>query len=229
MHDDDHSYVWHRITATAGGDVTLAAACQACAADVNADCLGITLVVADDLRMLGHASDERAKLMEDAQLVSGEGPCTDAYVTGTLVEEADLHHAFERWPAFTQTAAEQHMRSVTALPLVIGALRFGAVDFYRTAPGLLSPAEKTRALAYARILSLLTLDEHPHLLTAEFRLPRPGPQGYPASVHVAAGILAEKHRLSTDDALARLRAHAFRHNQPLLQTADHVLANHTLD
>ncbi|MFH8410161.1 GAF and ANTAR domain-containing protein [Streptomyces sp. NPDC018019] len=229
MHDDDQAAAWRRITATAGGDITLATACRACAEDLNADCLGITLVAADDLRLLGYAGDERAELMEDAQLVSGEGPCTEAYVTGALVEEADLHQAFERWPAFSQAAAEQHVRSVTALPLTIGALRCGAVDLYRTTPGLLSPRHKARARAYARILALLTLDEHPHLLTAEPRRSRTGPQGYPANVHVAAGILAEKHRLSTDDALARLRAHAFRHNQPLQQAADHVLSNHSLD
>lgn len=46
---------------------------------------------------------------------------------------------------------------------------------------------------------------------------------------MAAGILAEKYQLPPGDALARMRAHAFRHNQPLRQTADHILTHHTLD
>ncbi|RSO40250.1 hypothetical protein DMH15_15455, partial [Streptomyces sp. WAC 06725] len=56
-----------------------------------------------------------------------------------------------------------------------------------------------------------------------------GPQGYPPTVHMAAGILAATHNLTPDDALARLRAHSFRHNQPLLRTAAHVLDHHRLD
>ncbi|MEU5686821.1 ANTAR domain-containing protein [Streptomyces venezuelae] len=228
MDDDGHIDAWRR-TSDAEDGVTLAAAARACVADLGIDSLGVSLVVAGELRVMGHATDERARLLEDAQLTTGEGPCTDAYVQRTLIEEADLHRAFGRWPAFTQTAGEQEMRSVTALPLTIGHLCIGAVDLYRTAPGLLTARHKSRAGSYARILALLALDEYPHLLTTEYRLTRPGPQGYPPSVHMAAGVLAEMNHLSPDDALARMRAHAFRHGQPLHQTADHVLAHHTLD
>jgi hypothetical protein len=228
MHDDDHAAVWRRIGA-AGDDVTLAAACRACTTDLDAGCLGVSLVVAGELRLMGYASDEHARRMEDAQLTTGEGPCTDAFLQRTMVEEADLHQAYDRWPAFTQVAAEQQMRSVTALPLTTGHLRIGALDIYRTEPGLLSDRHKSLVRAYARIIALLALDEHPHLLTTEHRPARPGPQGYPPSAHLAAGILAEKYQLPPDDALARIRAHAFRHNQPLHQIVDHVLTHQSLD
>ncbi|MBW5423803.1 GAF domain-containing protein, partial [Streptomyces sp. BG9H] len=161
MDDDDHAAAWRRIGSADGG-ITLATACRACVADLEADCLGVTLVVAGELRLLAHTTDGRARRLEDAQLITGEGPCTDAYVGRALVEEADLDQAFDRWPAFTQAAAGQHLRSVTALPLTTGHLRVGAVNIYRTAPGLLSPRHKALARAYARILALLALDEHPH-------------------------------------------------------------------
>ncbi|CAM5672493.1 GAF domain-containing protein OS=Streptomyces fumanus OX=67302 GN=GCM10018772_31270 PE=4 SV=1 [Streptomyces fumanus] len=48
-------------------------------------------------------------------------------------------------------------------------------------------------------------------------------------MHAAAGILAERYALPPDDALARMRAHSFRHGQPLSRTAEHVLAHRTLD
>ncbi|MFH8561630.1 ANTAR domain-containing protein [Streptomyces sp. NPDC017988] len=48
-------------------------------------------------------------------------------------------------------------------------------------------------------------------------------------VPLAVGILAEKHRLPPDDALARMRAHALRHDQPLHQIADHVMPHQSLD
>ncbi|MFH8487733.1 ANTAR domain-containing protein [Streptomyces longisporoflavus] len=226
--DDDHAAAWRRIGAADSG-VSLAAAARACAADLAVDSLGLSLVAAGELRIMGYATDEHARLLEDAQLTAGEGPCTDAYVQRTLVEEADLHQAFERWPAFTHAAAGQRMRSVTALPLATGHLCIGALDLYRAAPGLLTARHKSRAKAYARILALLAFDEHPHLLTAEHRTTQPGPQGFPPSVHLAAGVLAETEQLPPDDALARMRAHAFRHGRSLHQTADHILAHHTLD
>ncbi|MGW7271938.1 ANTAR domain-containing protein [Streptomyces sp. NPDC054864] len=228
MNEDDHAAAWRRIGAAEGG-ITLAAAARACAQDLDIDSLGVSLVVAGELRIMGHATDEHARRMEDAQLTTGEGPCTDAYVQRALVEEADLHQATGRWPAFTQAAAEQQMRSVTALPLATGHLCIGAVDLYRAAPGLLTARQKSRAGSYARILALLALDEHSHLLTAEHRPTRPGPQGYPPSVHMAAGVLAEMEQLPPDDALARMRAHAFRRGQPLHQVVDHVLAHRALD
>ncbi|MEV7190529.1 ANTAR domain-containing protein [Streptomyces sp. NPDC093510] len=228
MNDDHHAAAWQRVSAATTGRPTLATACRACAEDLEADFAGATLVVAGELRLLATATDERARLVEDAQLVTGEGPCTDACVRNTAVEVVDLYQVAARWPAYVPIACEQGARSVLALPLIIGRLSVGAVDLYRRAPVPFTSAQKDRAYSYARILALLALDEHPHLLTTRTRLPQPGPQGYPPTVHMAAGVLAAKYDLSPDDALARLRAHSFRHNQPLLRTAEHVLDHQRL-
>ncbi|MFI9231674.1 GAF and ANTAR domain-containing protein [Streptomyces rimosus] len=231
MNNDHHVAAWQRISATVltGGGYSLSAACRACADDVDADFAGATLVIAGELRLLAAATDERARAVEDAQLVTGEGPCTDAYTHHTLAEAADLHDTAARWPAYTPTACEQGARSVLALPLTAATVPIGALDLYRCRPAPFTPEQKDRAGAYAHIIALLALDEHPHLLTARPRPTQRGPQGYPPTVHMAAGVLAEKYGLTPDDALARLRAHSFRHNQPLLQTAQHVLDHHRLD
>ncbi|MEU9555553.1 GAF and ANTAR domain-containing protein [Streptomyces fumanus] len=227
MDDDQLTGLWRRIADA--GDITLGAACDVCAADLAVDCAGITLIDGGELRTLGHATDDRARRLEDNQLVTGEGPCTEAFVRQTLVESADLHDSYARWPAFTPVAVEQGVRSVTALPLTIGRGRIGAVDLYRTAPGQLTEPERERARGYARILTLLALDSRPGLLALRQQPLRPGPQGFPPHVHAAAGVLAERYALPPDDALARMRAHAFRHGQPLSRTAEHVLAHRSLD
>ncbi|WP_050502479.1 GAF and ANTAR domain-containing protein [Streptomyces monomycini] len=234
MNNDHHVAAWQRIAAANGhtGGFSLTTVCRACADDVDADFAGATLVLAGELRLLAAATDERARLVEDAQLVTGEGPCTDAYTHRAPAEAADLHHTAARWPAYTPIAREQGARSVLALPLTVATLPIGAMDLYRRQPVPFTPAQKDRAAAYARILALLALDEHPHLVVHQPQAPHParrGPQGYPPTVHIAAGILAEKHQLTPDDALARLRAHAFRHSQTLLHTAQHVLDHHRLD
>ncbi|GHE52383.1 hypothetical protein GCM10018785_22440 [Streptomyces longispororuber] len=231
MDNDHHAAAWQRISSVAStAGLSLVSACEVCADDLGADFAGATLVTAGELRLMGAATDERARAVEDAQLVTGEGPCTDAYVRRAPVEEAELGRASGRWPAFAPLAVEQGAHGVLALPLTIGVLAVGAVDLYRCAPTPFTAAEKTRATAYARILAVLALEEHPHLLTAlPTRPARRGPQGYPPTVHMAAGVLAAAYDITPDDALARLRAHSFRHNQPLLRTAEHVLDHQRLD
>ncbi|MFC8131307.1 ANTAR domain-containing protein [Streptomyces sp. NPDC057302] len=230
MTHDHHAAAWQRIAAAARtGGFTLTVACRACAEDLEADFAGATLVVAGELRVLAAATDERARSAEDAQLVTGEGPCTDAYIRRIPVGAVDLHQAAARWPAYAPLASEQGARSVLALPLALGGLAFGAMDLYRCAPAPFSPVQRQRACAYAPILALLALQEHPHLLTNGPAPTQRGPQGYPPTVHMAAGVIAAKDGLTPDDALALLRAHAFRHNQPLLHTAEQVLETHRLD
>jgi transcriptional regulator with GAF, ATPase, and Fis domain len=230
LNDAHHAAAWQHISdagRTAG--ISLAGACQVCADDVEADFAGVTLVSAGELRVLAASTDERARVVEDAQLVSGEGPCTEAFTSHSPVEIADLQDVAPRWPAFASIAAAQGTRAILAMPLSIGNLRVGAMDLNRCTPTPFTAGQKDRARAYARILALLALDEHPHLLaTGPLRAER-GPQGYPPSVHMAAGVLAAKYGLTPDDALARIRAHSFSHNQPLLHTAEHVLNHQRLD
>ncbi len=68
-------------------------------------------------------------------------------------------------------------------------------------PTRFAPEHKDQAAAYARLLALLTLDEHPCLIAALARPARHRPQGYPPTVHRAAGLLAAEDRLTPDDAL----------------------------
>ncbi|MEU2562480.1 GAF and ANTAR domain-containing protein [Streptomyces longispororuber] len=235
MDHDHHAAAWQRISAAVlDSGFSLATACVACADDVDADFAGATLVTAGELRLLAAATDEHARLVEDVQLVTGEGPCTDAFVHNAPAEAADLHHATTRWPAFAPLAGEHGARAVLALPLTVDTTPIGAMDLYRRRPVPFTAAQKDRADAYAGILALLALDEYPHLPVPGRSAPhgspgRPGPQGYPPTVHLAAGVLAEKYGLSPEDALARLRAHSFRHDRPLLRTARHVLDHHSLD
>lgn len=230
MDDDQYAAAWQNVSdSAADGGPTLATACRACAADLAADFAGATLVIGGELRLLACATDARANLAEDAQLVAGEGPCTEAYTKRALVEVADLNDALPRWPVFARTALEQGARCVVAAPLIVGDIHVGALDLYRCEPRPFTPTQKDRIQVYARILALLALVEHPRLLNAPSRPTSLGPQGYPPVVHMAAGVIAAKYDLTPADALARLRAHAFGHNRTLLRTAQDVIADHRLD
>ncbi|MEV0120455.1 GAF and ANTAR domain-containing protein [Streptomyces sp. NPDC050703] len=230
MNDDQYAAAWQRVSdSAAAGGPTLETALRACADDLDADFAGVTLVIAGELRLMACATDERARLAEDAQLVAGEGPCTDAYTKRRSVEVPDLDDVVTRWPVFVPIVLEQGGRCVLARPLAIGGTQIGAMDLYRCELRPFTPEQKSRNEAYARILALLAVDEHPHLLTAWSRPTARGPQGYPPVVHTAAGVIAAKYDLTPDDALARLRAHAFGHDQTLLRTAQDVIDDQCLD
>ncbi|WP_447040536.1 GAF and ANTAR domain-containing protein [Streptomyces sp. DSM 118878] len=230
MNDDHYTRAWQNVSDSAAtGGPTLVTACRACAEDLDVDFAGVTLVIAGELRLMACATDERARSAEDAQLVAGEGPCTEAYTKRGVVEVPDLNDAADRWPTYAPIVLEQGGRCVLALPLSIGDVPIGAADFYRCEPRPFTQAQRTRAAAYARILALLALDEHPHVLIARSQPTTSGPQGYPPVVHMAAGVVAAKYGLTPDDALARLRAHAFANDQTLQRTAQTVIDDHHLD
>ncbi|WP_221350954.1 GAF and ANTAR domain-containing protein [Streptomyces beigongshangae] len=219
------SAAWARIAASARqdrSDVSLATAGHACAGDLGADSLGIVVITTGRVRTVALATDERSARLENTQLVSGEGPCTEAYTGAELVQVPDLRRNPERWPVFAEVAQALGIRSVTAIPLEVGAVRIGAIDLYHTSPTSLGPTARARLEAYARILAVLILDAHPYLMGTGVP-PVPGPPGFPPTVHQAAGALAVQQDMSTDTALVRLRAHAYRHDQPLLDVAQQVL------
>ncbi|MFJ2264031.1 GAF domain-containing protein [Streptomyces sp. NPDC087844] len=217
---------WKRVVDTAsavGRPVALPSAVTACIKDVGADGLGVSLITSGRIRTVAHASDERSYRLEDAQLVSGEGPCTEAYRQRQIVE-TDALPADGQWPVFWRTAGELGIRSVVAVPLLVGNdLPVGAMDLYHTTSAPLSPTGRARLRAYARILALLTLDAHPMLIGWEQAPSETGPAGYPPLVHQAAGAAAEAGNVPVSEALARMRAHAFSHQQLLKDVANDIL------
>jgi hypothetical protein len=52
--------------------------------------------------------------IEDLEVSLGQGPCLEAYETGTLVTADDLRRCRDRWPQFTDRIVELGMRSAYA-------------------------------------------------------------------------------------------------------------------
>ncbi|MEV7197660.1 GAF and ANTAR domain-containing protein [Streptomyces sp. NPDC093510] len=217
---------WRRVVEVASGadrPVALPSAVTACADDVGADGLGVSLITSGRIRTVAYAADERSHQLEDAQLVAGEGPCTEAYLQRRIVE-ADVQPDSRQWPVFSRTAGELGIRCVVAVPLLVGNnVPVGAMDIYHTTSRPLSAADRARLEAYARVLALLVLDAHPVLIGWRQAAPEAGPVGYPPIVHQAAGVAAEASNVTVSEALARMRAHAFSQQQLLKDIARDIL------
>ncbi|MGI5171261.1 ANTAR domain-containing protein [Spirillospora sp. CA-253888] len=221
---DGFERAWRRVDEdAAGGPVTLQVVLSAAAGAVGADGYGATLVTGPGLRELATASDSIGTLMEEVQLASGEGPCTDAYDGLAPVLVPDLHAARSRWPGFVAAVAPTGVAAVFAFPLQVAGIGVGAVDFYRCCPGPLSGAQLIDAGAFADVAAQIAFRAHP-VPRASTELDDGEPQrGFPPVVHQAAGVLAAQLEMPVADALLRLRAYAYLHDEPVTGVAGQVV------
>ncbi|WP_316959568.1 GAF and ANTAR domain-containing protein [Streptomyces sp. TRM68367] len=175
------------------------------------------------------ASSERAALLADIQATIGDGPCQTAVHTGRPVLACDLTsgHDALRWPVFAQQATAEGVRAVYAVPLGNGSVYVGTLDLYRDTPGRLTARELHTAQLVAGVMTV-ALMALPHGEEHEAPGGEPWLSGLAADhdeVYQAVGMIMAQLGVASDEALARLRAHAFAHGRTALDVARDVVAH----
>ncbi|MFB2580988.1 GAF and ANTAR domain-containing protein [Herbiconiux sp. P15] len=169
-----------------------------------------------DVETVG-ASDAIAGGLSEVQLDAGEGPGWDAYSTGMPVLEPDVHALMPlRWPIVLHALADQGVQSVFSFPLAVGSLKIGAVDLYSDTSEMLSDDSVAGAVGLASAASSAVL--HRALDHLDEELPDEGPFSR-REVHQATGMVVAQMRISPEDALLLIRAHAFASGRSVRETA----------
>ncbi|MFJ8113716.1 GAF and ANTAR domain-containing protein [Streptomyces sp. NPDC096132] len=179
------------------------------------------------------ASSERAAHLMEVQATLGDGPCLRAAETGVPVFASDLTSGRDavRWPVFAQQAAAAGVRAVYALPLGDRTVCVGTLDLYRDVPGELAGDEVRTAQLVADVLmaTLMTLP-----LAEDDGLRPPGEEPWLSTlatdhdvVYQAVGMVMAQLGVGADEALARLRAHAFAHGRTVLDEGRDVVGRRT--
>lgn len=199
--------------------------CEMCAEIMVMTGAGIMLMSGDVPRGSICSSDETSALIEDLQYTLGEGPCVDAYQHDRPVLEPDLAEQGEsRWFAFTPPAVLAGAQAVFGFPLQVGAIRIGALNFYRDHPGSLTGEQHADALVLAGVAARAVLAMQAGapagLLGAELE----AGSDFRFVVHQASGMVSAQLEVSVTEALIRLRAYAFAHDRSLATVADDVVA-----
>jgi hypothetical protein len=183
---------------------------------------GIVLADQDGSQRTVAASDERARLLELFEVQNDEGPCRDCYQFGAAVVNVDLDGARERWPQFAPQAIAGGFRSANALPLRLRSQVIGSLNlFHADAGGLDGPELRTaQALADAATIGILqqrtirrgevVAGQLQAALTSRI------------IIEQAKGVLAERLRISTDDAFEVLRGAARSRNRLLSDLAREI-------
>ncbi|MDT3316985.1 ANTAR domain-containing protein [Microbacterium sp. KSW4-11] len=167
------------------------------------------------------ASDLIASALEEIQLDSGVGPGWTAHATGAPVLIHDLRESttLDR-TGFHAAAADRGVRSIYAFPMAVGMIEVGAVDLYVDDPDALKHRDVALASAMAEAAALRIFDR---VLAGE-DIARGTGGSSRRIVHQATGMVCAQLRVSPDDALIVIRAHAFASGRSVLSIAESIIS-----
>jgi hypothetical protein len=200
--------------------------CRECVDGLAVDGAAISLLTGSAARQTLAVTDATAQLLEDLQFTLNEGACMEAAGAGRPVLVPDLLHGSEvaRWPMFAAAVLERSpVRALFALPLQWGAVNLGVLDMYRVAPGGLSDAQLRDAVSAADVAALMMLGLRTESDAGDVDW-LDHAVAHRAEVHQATGMVSVQMDVDVLEALALMRAHAFAHNQLLIDVARDVVA-----
>ncbi len=190
--------------------------CRAYLSILGGDGAAITLSYTEPSRVTLCTTDDVAARLEDLQDVLGEGPGPTAYQTATIAV-SDLRTGRGPWPLFTNAARKVPGVSVLyAVPMRPGDQVIGVFTVHQTAPDL---PDRDQVQFLADAIGAAIMKDAPPL---ESPLDN-GPWSTRSVIHQATGMVLAQLRVSPDDAIALLRAHAFSHNLTLAGVADQII------
>jgi GAF domain-containing protein len=172
------------------------------------------------------ASTESTKLLELFQLQNKEGPCMDAFRTGTLVIDPDLRAAATRWPLFAPHAAAAGFRSVHAFPLRLRREVIGVLNVFGPGAGVTfdeADVEIMQALTDLAAISLLQERSihRAEVLTEQLQ----GALNSRIAIEQAKGTVAQARGVGVDEAFTLIREYARRGNHRISDLAHTIVTD----
>jgi transcriptional regulator with GAF, ATPase, and Fis domain len=167
-----------------------------------------------DLEVIASTS-ERSHLIELMQLRAGEGPCVEAYQTGSVVSVAALADIASRWPAFASRAGELGYASVHSMPLRLRTETIGALNLFRESQGDLSVQDAAAAQAMADVATIGILQERAFREADLARSQLRHALESRVVIEQAKGVVAHTGNVDMDEAFRMIRAYARDHGELL--------------
>jgi GAF domain-containing protein len=191
--------------------------------EVDAD--GLLLADGDGALRLVAASTEQARVAELSQLQNDEGPCVDCFRSGQVISITDISAGdmAKRWPRFAPAAHRMGFAGVHAIPMQLRDQVIGTLNLFRAVPNGLDRAAARAARALVDVATIGILQER------AVRQQELVAEQLQAALHSrvmieqAKGVLAERHRVTPDQAFRMLRRYARNHNRPLTALAADVI------
>mgnify|MGYP002737256507 CR=1 FL=1 len=198
---------------------------DSCVELLHVDAAGIMVAEPDgDLQVMASSSDEM-RMLELYQIQKQEGPCLESFQAEAPVLNQNLDStADQRWPNFAPEARARGFAVVHALPMRRPhGSPIGALNLFDTEAREIQPDDVAAAQAMANVATI-ALFQHRAALEAQLV----NGQLHHALdnrvvIEQAKGVLAERHGVDIEDALACLRNHARNHNLRLAALASDIV------
>ena len=196
-----------------------------CVELLEVDAAGLLLADSRGALRLVAASTEHARVVELFQIQNDEGPCLDCYRTGQAVIVSDIRadSAAARWPRFAAAAQEMGYAGVHAIPMRLRDQVIGTLNLFRTEPDGLDPAVVVAATALVDVATIGILQERAvrqqEVMAGQLQLAL----NSRVLIEQAKGILAERLRVTPDEAFVLLRRYARDHNHRLTELSGDVI------
>ncbi len=189
----------------------------------------VTVLPSTGAHVVAAASSPAARRLEELQFDVGEGPTGEASRMSVPVLVPDLRRGgLSRWPGWVGPASAAGLRAVFALPLHVGATRFGALTLYRARPVSLSPSRMRAALILAEIAVEVLVDSSLPEQDGSAALAIDQALDGHALIYQAQGMVMVQLGVSLPVALARMRAHAYARGQDLVGLSSEIVEGSTI-
>lgn len=199
-----------------------------CADLLLADTAGVLLRTDRGKPDLAAATSEEMLKIEDLEIRLGQGPCMEAFRTGTQVLVEDLLGCHDRWPQVTPRIIDIGMRSAAAFPLRLRDHCIGALNLFRSEVRAFEPHEVRLGQALADVAAVGILQER-SVHDAEHRAEQlQHALDSRILIEQAKGVLAARRNLSVSESFTALRRHA-RDNSLKLRDVCRRVINGELD
>jgi hypothetical protein len=171
------------------------------------------------------ASSEPARAVEELEFTLGEGPGTDAFVASHPILTPDLELALDRWPGYAPAAYAAGVRATFAFPMLVGAARFGVLHLHSAEVRHLTSRDTATSLMLTELAMEAVLDTYAtDGNSVPTDLPHSPRHGRRDEIYQAQGMVMVQLEITLEQALARMRGHAFAGGQELADLAADILA-----
>lgn len=170
------------------------------------------------------SSSEEARLLELFELQNDERPCLDCFRSGSPVSYDDLPAMRSAWPEFTRQLEAVGFSSAQAVPLRLRSETIGALNLFRTDPGVVSAADLRVAQGLADVATIGLLQER--VISSRDVLAEQLQTALNSRILIeqAKGVVAERTGLPMAEAFRVLRAHSRNNGRRLSDVAADVIA-----
>jgi transcriptional regulator with GAF, ATPase, and Fis domain len=191
---------------------------------LDAAAVGLLLADQHDELQFMAASNEAARYLELFEVQHAEGPCLDAFRTGTPIFVSDIEVEGHRWPRFARRIAAAGFNSVHAIPMRLRGEVIGALNLFGRNPGGIDSEDLRIVQALVDVATIGLLQERAirrgEVLTEQLQ----GALNSRVVIEQAKGALAQIRGISVDEAFDLMRAFARRNGRRLSQVAQAVVS-----